>query len=171
MSLKLRPWQSKAVNKALDWLLAKKKDKRFLINAAPGTGKTICASVIAKELFDKDQINRVIVIAPRKEVVNQWRSEFKIITKRSMLKVTGKSEDLGLDICATWNSVQSSLKLFNKICKKDKVLVICDEHHHAAINAVWGASAENAFENSKYVIVLTGTPIRTDGNKPVWFSS
>ena len=170
MSLKLRPWQSKAVNKALDWLLAKKKDKRFLINAAPGTGKTICASVIAKELFDKDQINRVIVIAPRKEVVNQWRSEFKIITKRSMLKVTGKSEDLGLDICATWNSVQSSLKLFNKICKKDKVLVICDEHHHAAINAVWGASAENAFENSKYVIVLTGTPIRTDGNKPVWFS-
>ena len=59
-------------------------------------------------------------------------------------------------------------KTFNKILK-DKVLVICDEHHHAAINAVWGASAENAFESSKYV-VLTGTPIRTDGNKPVWFS-
>ena len=97
-------------------ILIKKKDKRFLVNAAPGTGKTICAAVIAKELFDKEEINRVIVIAPRKEVVNQWRSEFKIITKRSMLKVTGKSEDLGLDICATWNSVQSSLKLFNKIC-------------------------------------------------------
>ena len=81
MKLKLRPWQTKAVNKALDWLLVKNKDKRFLINAAPGTGKTICAAVIAKELFDKEEINRVIVIAPRKEVVNQWRSNLKLLQK------------------------------------------------------------------------------------------
>ncbi len=53
MSLTLRSWQNEAVNKALNWLLIKKKDKRFLINAAPGTGKTICAAVIARELFNK----------------------------------------------------------------------------------------------------------------------
>ena len=29
MSLKLRPWQSKAVNKALEWLLIKKRQKIF----------------------------------------------------------------------------------------------------------------------------------------------
>ncbi len=87
-----------------------------------------------------------------------------------MLKVTGPSEDLGLDICATWNSVQNSQSLFDNVCKKNKTLIICDEHHHAAINAVWGTSADKAFTNSKYVLVLTGTPIRTDGSEPVWFS-
>jgi len=170
MGLELRPWQNEAVEKALNWLLNKKRDKRFLINAAPGTGKTICAAVIARELIDRNEIDRVIVIAPRREVVNQWRDEFKSVTKRTMLKVTGSNEDLGLDVCATWNSVQNSLSLFDKMCSKEKTLVICDEHHHAAINAVWGTSADKAFNNSKYVLVLTGTPIRTDGSQPVWFS-
>ena len=60
MSLTLRSWQNEAINKALNWLLIKKKDKRFLINAAPGTGKTICAAVIARELFNKKKIDFTI---------------------------------------------------------------------------------------------------------------
>ena len=51
MTLKLRPWQDSAINKAINWLAVKKKDKRFLINAAPGAGKTICAAVLAKNLI------------------------------------------------------------------------------------------------------------------------
>ena len=67
-TINLRPWQLKAIAKCLKWFLLENK-KRFLINAAPGSGKTICASVIAKELLDKKKIDRVIVIAPRNEVV------------------------------------------------------------------------------------------------------
>ena len=170
MSLKLRPWQDSAINKALNWLIIKKKDKRFLINAAPGSGKTICAAVLAKNLIDANEIERVIVIAPRREVVKQWKEEFRTVTNRTMLIETGGSEDLGLDLCSTWNSVESNLPLFQKVCKENKTLIICDEHHHAAINAVWGTSAVNAFNESKFVVVLTGTPIRTDGKAPVWFS-
>ena len=51
-TIKLRPWQSEAINKCLNWFLLENK-KKFLINAAPGAGKTICASVIAKELLEK----------------------------------------------------------------------------------------------------------------------
>ena len=51
-SITLRPWQSKAINKCLKWFL-ENNEKRFLINAAPGAGKTICASVLAKELLEK----------------------------------------------------------------------------------------------------------------------
>ena len=170
MTLKLRPWQDSAINKAINWLAVKKKDKRFLINAAPGAGKTICAAVLAKNLIDAGEIERVIVIAPRREVVKQWKDEFKIVTNRAMLIETGGSEDLGLDICSTWNSVENNLSLFKKVCSEFKTLIICDEHHHAAINAVWGTSAVNSFENAKYVVVLTGTPVRTDGKAPVWFS-
>ena len=168
--LKLRPWQQNAVNKALHWLLKEKKDKRFLINAAPGTGKTICASVIAKELFNQNKIERTIVIAPRTEVVNQWRSEFSAVTGRTIMKITSADEDLGLDVACTWNSVQNNLTLFQDICERKKTLIICDEHHHAAINAVWGTSADSAFKASEYIVILTGTPIRTDGNEPIWFS-
>lgn len=168
--LELRPWQTTAIKKCLKWFLEKRKDKRFLINAAPGTGKTICAAYIAKELLKLDEIDRCIVIAPRTEIVNQWRGEFKTVTNRTMLKITSLDEDLGLDLACTWNSIQNNLDLFKKICNKNRTLLICDEHHHAAINAAWGDNANSAFLDSKYVIVLTGTPIRSDGNEPVWFS-
>ena len=63
--IQLRPWQSDATRKALSWLQSDEGSKHFLINAAPGAGKTICASVIAKELLKTKSIERVIVIAPR----------------------------------------------------------------------------------------------------------
>ena len=85
MSLKLRPWQDSAINKALNWLIIKKKDKRFLINAAPGSGKTICAAVLAKNLIDANEIERVIVIAPRREVVKQWKDEYGSVTGYSFM--------------------------------------------------------------------------------------
>jgi hypothetical protein len=85
----LRDWQGKAIAKALKWLTETKIDRHFLINAAPGSGKTICASVIAKRLIETDEIDRVIVIAPRAEVVKQWGDEFRFVTGRHMTKVTG----------------------------------------------------------------------------------
>ena len=90
-----------------------------------------------------------------------------------MMKVTGSDEDIvnnDTDICLTWASVSSSADELKKLSKKNKTLVICDEHHHAAVNAVWGTGADKAFENIVYSIILTGTPIRSDGEEPVWFA-
>ena len=57
-NIKLRPWQAKAIKKCLHWYTDHKKDHRFLINAAPGSGKTICASVIAEKLIAMGEIER-----------------------------------------------------------------------------------------------------------------
>ena len=170
-NIKLRPWQAKAIKKCLHWYTDHKKDHRFLINAAPGSGKTICASVIAEKLIAMGEIDRVIVIAPLNEVVRQWSEEFKFVTKRHMSKVTGSDsniEDFGVDLCATWSSVQGLLDGFQHVCNNSRTLIICDEHHHAAISAAWGEGADGAFKNAKYVLVLTGTPIRSDGEEMVW---
>ena len=172
-SIKLRPWQAKAIKKSLHWYTKTKSDNRFLINAAPGSGKTICASVIAEKLIAMGEIDRVIVIAPLNEVVRQWSEEFKFVTKRHMSKVTGSDsniEDFGVDLCATWSSIQGLLDGFQHVCNNSKTLIICDEHHHAAISAAWGEGANGAFKNAKYVLVLTGTPIRSDGEEMVWFA-
>jgi hypothetical protein len=38
MQTKLRPWQAEALQKALQWLVVDRKDRHYLINAAPGAG-------------------------------------------------------------------------------------------------------------------------------------
>lgn len=166
--INLRPWQSEAIRKALTWLVEKKVDSRFLLNVAPGAGKTICACVIAKELLNRNEIERVVVIAPRKEVVRQWAHEFKVVTGRYMSKITGGDlEDFGADVCATWHAIENIEDRFQILCRTCKTLVICDEYHHAAIEATWGIGANKSFENAKYRLLLSGTPIRTDGAKTV----
>jgi len=173
MALQLRDWQEKAISKAIKWLLVNKTDKHFLINAAPGSGKTIASCELARRLIDLGEVERVIVIAPRKEVVRQWADDFKAVTKRYMSKVTGSDDDiknLDLDVCATWAAVQGLQEAFQAVCNSSKTLVICDEHHHAAIKAAWGDSATSAFANAKFVLILTGTPIRSDGNSTAWLA-
>lgn len=171
--LKLRPWQQDAMTKALDWLLVKRKDRHFLINAAPGAGKTLAASSIARELLVAGEIDRVVVIAPRAEVVNQWAEDFRRTTGRFMSKVTARDGDiaaLGLDVCATWAAVQGLQDALQMVCNTSRVLVICDEHHHAAVEAAWGNGADGAFAAARFVLVLTGTPIRSDGAQSVWLA-
>jgi len=84
----LRDWQEKAINKALKWLVKDKHDRHFLINAAPGSGKTIASCELARILIEAGDVNRVIVIAPRREVVRQWAIDFKNVTGRYISKVT-----------------------------------------------------------------------------------
>ena len=79
-----------------------------------------------------------------------------------MTKVTGADvqiEDFGDDLCATWSAVQTLSDGFQAVCRTHKTLVICDEHHHAAVEAAWGNSANSAFESASYVLILTGTPV------------
>ena len=82
MTIKLRPWQNDCVKKSLKWLIEDREDKHFVINAAPGSGKTITACVIADELLEKDEIDRVVVIAPRKKIASQLHCIVHFIAKK-----------------------------------------------------------------------------------------
>jgi superfamily II DNA or RNA helicase len=171
--LRLRPWQQAARDKALAWLLEVRTDRHFLINAAPGAGKTIAACVIADELVRRDEIDRVIVIAPRAEVVSQWSDDFRRVTGRYMSKVTARDGDIAalrMDVCATWAAVQGLQDALQGVCGSARTLVICDEHHHAAVEAAWGDGADSAFAEATFVLVLTGTPVRSDGEHSVWLA-
>lgn len=173
MNIKLRQWQQEALHKSMDWLVTRRIDKHFLINAAPGSGKTIAACAIAKTLIDIGEIERVIIIAPRSEIVSQWAQDFKFVTDRHASQVTPSDTDvknMGVDVCATWQSIQGLLPELQAICKTSKTLVICDEHHHAAVEAAWGEGANGAFKDAHFVLVLTGTPVRSDGEQSIWLA-
>ena len=93
--IRLRPWQQLALDKALAWLVKDRADRHFLINAAPGSGKTLASCAIAQALIECGEIDRVIVIAPRNEVVSQWADDFRRVTGRFMSKVTARDGDNG----------------------------------------------------------------------------
>jgi superfamily II DNA or RNA helicase len=167
----LRQWQQEARAKALNWFASEGGDRHFVINAAPGAGKTKAAIAIADALITQGRVDRVVVIAPRRAVVEQWTKEFEVGTGRSMVQLTGKDCGMGsmsADLCATWAAVKGLQDAFQIICNEARVLVICDEHHHAAIEAAWGQSADSAFVNAAHVLILTGTPVRSDGERSIW---
>ena len=167
MSKNLRDWQKEAKNKCLQWF-TESKDNRFVLNCAPGTGKTICAISIADELFNKNMIERVVVIAPQDTVVDDWADKYLEFTGRGMQRSTKLDGDHGEDICCTWQVVSSLLDGFQKVCNEKKTLLIADEIHHAAITAVWGRSVESGFSNASFILALTGTPIRTNSENPAF---
>ena len=71
------------------------------------------ACALAKILFDKKEIDRVVIIAPRKKVVEQWRDDFKLLTGRTILVLEGKMADVGVDVCATWSKIKMTFHFFN----------------------------------------------------------
>ena len=88
-----------------------------------------------------------------------------------MFKITssdGDSAGIYDDVCATWSAVEGLKEIFNDLCRSKKTLVICDELHHAAVEAVWGKSANQSFIDAAYVLMLTGTPVRSDGSSSIW---
>ena len=170
MSLKLRKWQAEAIQKAEAWYAS--GEKTFLTDAAPGAGKTIFASALADRLIKKGTIERVISIAPRTQVTTQWGEEFTFVTGRPMMRVMSSESGVdgyGLDLCLTWQSVDGLLPSLQAICQHFKTLVICDEHHHAAVSKNWGENAD-VLADAACLLVLSGTPVRADGLEPIWFA-
>jgi superfamily II DNA or RNA helicase len=91
-----------------------------------------------------------------------------------MVPITGSDDDMttlsGVDFAITWSSVGDAAPAFHQLCQTKNVLAICDEHHHAGQGAAWGDSADNGFAFAKHTLVLTGTPIRSDGSESVWMA-
>ncbi len=175
MTIDLRPWQAEALSKCKKWF-EKETSNKFVINAAPASGKTYTALVIAKELLRERKIDKVVVVAPSNEVVKQWSSDAKVILGSDMMKVSGGDKDdllsYGTHYSTTWQSLKSLLDAFHTLCCSYKTLVICDEQHHAALDKSWGTNVIKAFEDSaKYELILTGTPYRSDGKDAVWLET
>ena len=165
-NLRLRVWQQEAFDQCIHSYTVE-KNKSFLINAAPGAGKTKCSIAIAKKLIDLGEIEKVIVVAPMNTVVENWADDFYDIVGEEMSKITTEDSDFseGDHYCATWQGIKGSIGIFQELCNQRKCLFIGDEVHHAALEKSWGLDSAKAFKNSKYDLTLSGTPVRSDGEK------
>ena len=165
----LRPWQVSCFFKSAKYL-ADNGNKTFFINAAPGAGKTIASCLIAKYLLENKRIEQILVVAPSSAVLSQWKDDIKDFTNRTLIEPNQKAlfeagNSFKGDIRATWQSLPLKAELLQQICRRLKTLVIFDEHHHSSEAKSWGVAASTILEDAAYSLILSGTPVRSDGHK------
>ena len=154
-----RQWQN---NFYREW---DKAQNRFLLVAIPGSGKTFASLTVAKQFLDAGSDRRVLIVVPTLNVRRQWEVE-----AAKMFGIQLQTEKFGTDFrtgfiggVATYQSLASQVSLFRKIVTSRPTLVIFDEVHHLSDTATWGETAKIACENATRILLLSGTPFRTDG--------
>jgi superfamily II DNA or RNA helicase len=65
----------------------------------------------------------------------------------------------------TYQQVAAKPELYDALCRRRRTFVIFDEIHHAADQATWGVALRQAFGAAERRLALSGTPLRTDGER------
>tara|TARA_B100000745_G_scaffold298835_1_gene248290 strand:- start:2327 stop:3766 length:1440 start_codon:yes stop_codon:yes gene_type:complete len=159
--LKLRKWQSEAISE----ILRKYKQgySHFLCLATPGAGKTLMASIVAKKLFQANQIDLVICFSPSINIANSLRNSLE---KHIGHQINGRLGAKGHVM--TYQSMLNLGEDYWQILSQHRVLVIFDEIHHCAGDDFgngnsWGQKIVNSIQGrAHYTLALTGTPWRSD---------
>lgn len=163
--MQLRRWQAACAQHALS-KYAKGYD-RFLCLASPGAGKTVMASYVTDQLFQKEAIDLVLCFSPSVLIARGFQA--------TLATITGKRMDGGLASVGRSLTYQQLLSLksdFWQLFEDYRVFVIFDEVHHCGgsdeTNATaWGSQIlMHIHQRARYILSLSGTPWRTD-NIPV----
>ncbi|MDE0045179.1 MAG: DUF3427 domain-containing protein [bacterium] len=140
---------------------------RNLVVAATGTGKTWVAAFDFRRLRQDHQVQSLLFIAHRREILSQSQQVFQIVLRDPSFGeqlVAGKRPQEGRHVFA---SVQSLQNRIDGIDPSGFDVVIIDEFHHAA-----ASSYERLLERlrPRFLLGLTATPERTDGKSVLdWF--
>ena len=124
-------------------------------------------------LSDYKGCNRVVVVTPTRHLVRQWELEADSVGLK-LTKITANSQldnGLALDIdgyIVTYQGFTQFADLHESIIAQHKYFAILDEPHHLAdnIKSAWGTLTKQGLTSAIARLLLTGTPLRSDG-KPI----
>lgn len=158
----LRKWQQLA---QFEYNKVVKKQSIFVVEVCPGGGKTFFAVHTAAAQFVQNAIDYVIAIAPSLIVCDGWLSTasslgFRALTSNSL------TQNFAADVNFRIATYQSSLKTIENLPPRSRVLVICDEYHHAEDGKDWGDRLQvikESIGSRVQFLFLSGTPWRTRG--------
>ena len=163
-------WAKECCEKAFKKLVTLKK-QTFTVSAAPNSGKTRMAGTFAKIGIDKELFDTVIVCAPTRQITSQWPEDVLLLDLNlscdfNNSKIIRNKVDRECDgVVITYQQLLTSQEWFRKLCFDTRALIILDEVHHLANEAKWGEAVKHAFEHAVFVMSLSGTPFRHDGNQ------
>ncbi|OUS23822.1 DEAD/DEAH box helicase [Gammaproteobacteria bacterium 45_16_T64] len=159
--MKLRQWQAECIDKALEQY--RSGNTHFMCLATPGAGKTMMASLLAKKLLEKGDIDLVVCLSPSVIVSEDFKSELKLQTGK---RLDGKLGSSGCSL--TYQAMLSLGNDFWTLLSEFRVFVIFDEIHHCAGNGAqnanaWGERIISQIQGkAAFTLALTGTPWRSD---------
>ncbi|NEP31737.1 DEAD/DEAH box helicase [Moorena sp. SIO3B2] len=134
-------------------------NRRVLAQLPTGSGKTVCFSVIARKFLEQGL--GVLVIAHRKELILQAGKKIESVTGVPIGYIkAGMLSEPELDV-----QVASIQSLTRRKHYPDVGLVIIDEAHHA-VSQSYTKVMEKYPE--AYILGVTATPCRTDGQGFKW---
>ena len=157
------------------WQVLKQTRIRFLIADDPGAGKTIMAGLIAKELKLRNQIKRILIVAPG-HLITQWTQEMKTRFDENFIHVTRALVNANPQV---WHREQQLITSMD-FARQDEIrgaianthfdLIIVDEAHKMAAYQ-YGDKIEKTkryqlgecLSNcTTHLLFLTATPHRGD---------
>ncbi len=170
-SLDVRPWGYQ--REILDELTAEREvhgRSRNLVVMATGTGKTVVAGLDYRRLREAGQVDSLLFIAHRKEILQQSQSTFAHIMRDGSFGEQLVGGQRPTEWRHLFASVQSLANLDLTQLTADRFdMVIVDEFHHAGPETETYARVLKYLQ-PKYLLGLTATPERADGQDVLhWF--
>lgn len=152
--IELRPYQKDSVEKSRKSLT--QGNRRVLIQAATGAGKTITACEIIR--LAKEKGSRVWFLAPRRELVTQAHQELADYGVESSIYMAGINFSYSRVVVASIDTIASRYDI-NELPETD--LVIVDEAH--LFLSPKRLELLNKWSEKAIVLGLTATPARPNG--------
>jgi len=139
------------------------KDDTGILSAATGFGKTVLAAhiIVARQ-------RNTLILVHRRQLMDQWIAQLQIFLNRENVTIGkiggGKRQPSGQIDVALIQSLVRKAKVDD--CVADYGQLIVDECHH--LSAVSFEAVARQCQ-AKYVLGLTATPKRKDGQHPIIF--
>ncbi|MBP2435823.1 DEAD/DEAH box helicase [Microbacterium amylolyticum] len=157
---RLRAWQQEALDRFFD-----ADQKNFLVAATPGAGKTTYALTVARELRDRGEIDRIVVVCPTEHLKTQWADAASRVSIRldpdfkNSLPVLSRHYHGAV---VTYAQIAVKSEVHRRLVEQARTLVILDEVHHGGDALSWGDAIRDAYAPAKRRLLLSGTPFRSD---------
>lgn len=123
-----RDWQWRALETIVERI---RHSQVATVAAAPGAGKTVFAALVFEALRASGYVDRMVVLAPRRTLVQQWH-ESLLRTRHVELHPGGEVERRGQDgVVVTYQSLGAqTVGIHAKQAELQRTLFVLDEVHH-----------------------------------------
>ena len=160
MRAELREWQREAFSLYLDAVSS--GEKQLLFEATPGAGKTTAALQIVRHQLIHKHASRALIVVPTSHLRSQWaHSALREKIQLECSRTSGLAADFHGAVI-TYQQLGRGGRWIRELASRS--IVVLDEVHHAGEGMTWGEAILNTLKDSRFVLCLSGTAFRSDGN-------
>lgn len=165
----------KEMKQTIDEIIAGSNVRTIVVNATPGAGKSILP-ILAGQLIPAGLADNLAWIVPRKSLQYQGEAGFQDVFFRGLLRhnlsIRTSTNDIdpcrGLDgLATTYQALGLNSSILSRDFSRKRYILILDEMHHVSANedALWMKALTPLVQKAAFIIMMTGTMARGDGEK------